>query len=290
MEPSPLLRLPPELRNQIFEHVLCNKQIHVRMRPLQPDETGGFAHGSGTTWVAERYKPMYCVCLFSSDWQETYRSSKNEVAGDHALQTRESTNSHRECERVLYDLRWQDFMRMPTCECVTRPCPHFFQMRRSMIAKYGPLPEGLRKAHADTQLDLSLLRTCKTIYNETALLPYSGNTFWFHVPADLNAFLDQVLTATQRDSIQNLQVHIGAISRPTLPATIPRDLKLLQCHMASSTLAIVTDDMRDTLAPWKDQFDEVEIVVGDAGNKSSSEAQAKGRREFAQTLENILKK
>ncbi|KAI5361620.1 hypothetical protein Slin15195_G127350 [Septoria linicola] len=163
-------------------------------------------------------------------------------------------------------------------------------MSRSMIAKYGPLPEGLRKAHADTQLDLSLLKTCKTIYNETSLRPYSGNTFWFHVPADLNAFLDQTLTATQRDSIETLQVHIGAVSRPTLPATIPKDLKLLQCHMASSTLAVVTDDMRDTLAPWENKFEHVQIVVGDASSKFSSDAQARGRREFAQTLEDILRK
>ncbi|KAF2211181.1 hypothetical protein CERZMDRAFT_98915 [Cercospora zeae-maydis SCOH1-5] len=264
MEAPALLRLPPELRNQIFEHVLCHNKIHVGMRPTQAEESGGFPHGSEPIWFTERYKPMYCVCLNGDEWNDAYELSKFDDTGENVANLRAKTHDHKACERVLNDLRWQDFMRMPTprpCECVTRPCPHFFEHRRNMIAKYGAPPEGLKVAHANTKLDLSLLSTCKTIYNETSLLPYSGNTFCFHVPVDLNAFLDQVLTQAQRDAIQTLQVYMGALSRPTLPDNIPRDLKMLQCHVASLTLAVITEDMHETLGPWSRKFEEVQLPI-----------------------------
>lgn len=292
-ETSPLLRLPPELRNQIFEHVLCKKKIHVAMRPTQAEESGGFPYGSEPIWFNERYKPMYCVCLNGDEWAEAYELSKADEPAEQNTNFQAKTNDHKACERVLNDLRWQDFMRMPSaqhCECVTRPCPHFFEHRRNMIAKYGPPPEGLKVAHANTKLDLSLLSTCKKIHNETALLPYSGNTFSFHVPVELNAFLDQVLTRSQRDAIQTLYVYMGALSRPTLPNTVPRDLKRLQCHVPSLTPAVMTEDMHETLGPWSRKFEEVQVILGEMGSKPVGEQQVTGRREFSRTLEDLLTK
>ena len=193
------------------------------MRPVLENESGGHLLVNGAVWLTGSYKPMYCVCLAGDHWSEAYKPNKvaliekQDVGG---VSYARSSHVHKGCEEVLKELRWQDYRTMPSsasqCECVTKPCMHFFEHRQRMLDEYGPLPEGLRLAHTTTKLDLALLKTCRTIYNDAALLPYSGNTFSFPTPTELRTFQDKVLTARQKDAMAKAEVYIGTISRPTL--------------------------------------------------------------------------
>ncbi|MGG6499100.1 UNVERIFIED_CONTAM: hypothetical protein NY603_39850, partial [Bacteroidetes bacterium 56_B9] len=77
------------------------------------EESGGFPYGSEPIWFNERYKPMYCVCLNGDEWVEAYELSKADDPAAQSSNLQAKTNDHKACERVLNDLRWQDFMRMP---------------------------------------------------------------------------------------------------------------------------------------------------------------------------------
>ncbi|KAF7196189.1 hypothetical protein HII31_02590 [Pseudocercospora fuligena] len=288
---SPLLRLPPELRIQIFEHVLANKLIHVGLRPCQPNEDGGITYSSIAYDFVDRYKPMYAVCKsVGVHWDQAYAESCSPPdVLDHSY-----TAEHLACHSIMNDLRWQDYMGRPVfnCDCALRPCFHFFSHRRSLIEQYGEPPEGVHRMHADTKLDLSLLLVCRQIYKDAALLPFSGNTFGFMVPLDLNVFLEEVLQSHQRNAIQRIQAFFGAMSKPTLPGRIPSGLQRLNCYIRIIDFNLESEEFREPaeLETWVGEFENVEVIVGDGGIKPISKDKLLLRRQWAERFEQLLTK
>ncbi|EME40196.1 hypothetical protein DOTSEDRAFT_56447 [Dothistroma septosporum NZE10] len=55
------------------------------------------------------------------------------------------------------------------------------------------------------RLAMGLLRTCKQVYNEAALIPSYDNTFSSVKGADLDFFVSSVLTAKQQAALQHVQ-------------------------------------------------------------------------------------
>lgn len=144
--------------------------------------------------------------------------------------------------------------------------------------------------HAETKLDLRLLLVCRQIYKDAALLPYTGNTFSFQVPMDMNIFLDEFLKSHQREAIQRIFVYIGALTRPTLPAKVPAGLQSLFCYVR-----VVDVDLEETkidgiehLEPWTARFDTVQVIVGDGGRKPTTRETLLLRRTRATRLERLL--
>ena len=57
-------------------------------------------------------------------------------------------------------------------------------------------------------LPIALLRTCRSIYDEAAMLPYATNTFAFHETDAIDLFFSRSLLAAQCSAIQNLQLDL----------------------------------------------------------------------------------
>lgn len=146
--------------------------------------------------------------------------------------------------------------------------------------------------HADTKLDLSLLLVCRQIYKDAALLPYSGNTFGFMVPLDLNVFLEEVLQSHQRNAIQRIQAFFGAMSKPTLPGRIPSGLQRLYCYIRIIDFNLESEEFREPaeLETWVGEFENVEVIVGDGGIKPISKDKLLLRRRWAEHFEQLLTK
>lgn len=286
---APILRLPPELRIQIFEHVLCNKLIHIGLRPAMEGEEGGVSHSNASLDFVERYKPMYAVCSDSPHlWDDAYADSQTSDQNDFSWPAR-----HLGCHGVLNDLRWQDYMTRPPlkCECVIKPCKHFFGYRRSLIEQYGQPPEGVRKMHADSKLDFSLLLVSRQFYEEASLLPYSGNTFGFQIPLDMDVFLEEVLLPHQRDAVAQIYSYMGTLSRPTLPSKVPRGLQVIQCYFAFTDYGREQDHSRyPTLARWVGQFEAVQVIIGDDHKRANKGAPGWSGRNEAVFLEELMSK
>ena len=294
---SPLLRLPAELRAHIFEYVLSNKTIHIGIWKRQMGEPGGFPLDEGRP-----INVLHALCSCDRSWDEAYRMSKapesdvEETYDDHGfLKLTRSHDAnilkshyvdHKACNSVLNDFQWRDFMSMPVKECCCPfPCIHYFEYRAAMIEQYGKPPAGISAKHIGTKYDLALLQTCKLIHKETAMLPYTTNTFAFQERMAMNFFLDKVLTTSQRDAIQCINVCMRSLASPTLPEIIPVGLKVLQCFVINHDV-----DFSIKFEPWRNRFERVEAISGWDGKRSIYEWPRSVRKERAKNLEDFLSK
>lgn len=294
---SPFLSLPAELRSQIYEYALCNRNIHIGIRRRQPLEGGGYPRE-----VGDPIKLMHVVCLCQRTFSQAYQMSKElepdtgKNFDERGLLKHESSmnpnilqgyyTDHKPCNAVLHDLQWREYMSFPRKECKCPfPCIHYFEYRKSMIEKFGEPPGGLEVKYASTKYDLSLLRVCTQVHKEAALLPYAGNTFAFQNRVDMDLFLDTVLFREQRDALQRLNVCIRSLVNPTLPANMPPKLETLECFVVSDD-----GDWRNDVEPWRNKFENVEVISGWDGRRSILEETRHTRRLKAERLEAFLTK
>ncbi|EME39823.1 hypothetical protein DOTSEDRAFT_37886 [Dothistroma septosporum NZE10] len=292
---SPLLRLPVELRAQICEYVLCNKTIHISIWKRQMGEPGGFPLDEGRP-----IKVLHAICLCNRTWDEVYQISKEsepnvegtyddrgflKLARSHDENILKSHHiDHKACSSVLNDFQWRDFMSMPAKDCCCPfPCIHYFEYRAAMVEQYGKPPDGIKTKHLTTKYDLALLRTCKLVHKETAMLPYTRNTFAFQERMAMNFFLDKVLTSEQRDIVERIHVCIRSLTSPTLPEVVPSGLKVLQCFIVNDD-----GDFWSKLKAWKNRFESVQVVSGWDGKRSILEEPRASRRDRAAKLEAFL--
>lgn len=63
---------------------------------------------------------------------------------------------------------------------------------------------GMRKLLTTPRLAMGLLRSCKQVYHEAALVPYYDNTFSFARGSDVEFFINDVLSEKQRAVLQHL--------------------------------------------------------------------------------------
>jgi hypothetical protein len=54
--------------------------------------------------------------------------------------------------------------------------------------------------------NLKFLSTCKQIYQEASLIPYSSNTFVFVTPSSLNTFISKVLAPAQSRALRSIGI------------------------------------------------------------------------------------
>ena len=119
------------------------------------------------------------------------------------------TERHRRCFRTLREFKqswWRD----------------------GKLQMHGPASSTYHDNHRDSRLDLSLLRVCRQIHEEAALIPYAFNTFAFDEGLDLDLFVSRSLLAPQRKAIQSLQINGWLEGYNRFPGVLPATVKLLQ--------------------------------------------------------------
>ncbi|GIZ47694.1 hypothetical protein CKM354_001077900 [Cercospora kikuchii] len=176
---SPLLALPAELRTRIYHYVLAGQNIHIGsfkidgedldILDLDLDLDQVYEDFTGRLVDRDRHiRFIYTLCDVPHDDQEEYQRSCSphvDDKGRHLNPVAPYLGRHETC----FD--------------------HLSSFKR-------PLPQ--HKLHLD------LLRTCRQVYEEAALMLYSDNTFSFRREQDALPFLAMALKKQQKRALESL--------------------------------------------------------------------------------------
>ena len=195
----PFLELPPEVRNRIYEYALGGHNLHMfvwnqtkgenqvkywhRTYNVAIGTRAVYDHYDGTvTQVMQhhRYRVQYVLCQCPGSDDEQYQTSCKIPAE----QEKDTNNQVKPAQIKIKTYA----KRHEKCFDVD-------------VLKYPSI--GMRKLLTTPRLALGLLRTCKQVYNEAALVPYYDNTFSFARGSDLD-FFTRVLSEKQRSALQHV--------------------------------------------------------------------------------------
>ncbi|KAI7181516.1 hypothetical protein D0869_10522 [Hortaea werneckii] len=261
---SPFLRLPPEIRNRIYDLALGNKVIHIGTKECSKTDRGSYQERElyRNVHSSHRYvKLVHVVCSGAVDAEEViYCSSKDSSqfsAPHYAVR-------HENCHKFLYDGQ-------PSNPDLAG------QMRQNTYS-----------------LPMDLTRVCRDIHREAALIPYANNTFAFKNGYELDLFVTKSLLAPQRAAISILQIdgYIAADSRYSgITCKVPKmltGLHTLEIASPSSSCHMYTDSRFGTFSR---SLETVRVVYEDKGNKEiSAELKAQLRTQAERAERNILNK
>ena len=198
---SPFLNLPPEIRDQIYSYLFANKTIHIQGRNLRDGEEHLFTwrlyHPSGTFNDENIGKRVaHAICRCPSDSEELAYSVSTDIdIPDDAPKSCYYRARHRQCviKMPKFYYPWDhDHSWKPESEDEIE------------VARYLEM----RSPHPSDSdgLDFALLRVCRQIYDEAALIPYESNTFAFKELLDLDCFVSRVLYPKQREALTSIEV------------------------------------------------------------------------------------
>lgn len=175
---SPLLALPPELRTRIYHYVLGGHNIHISSHMVLEEDLGvmntpSYRH---VYWDntqrfltrEQRVRFFYTLCDVPHDDDEAYKQSCNpriDKNGQHLNAVAPYRERHATCLKHL-----------------------------------GPFTSG----SSQDNLQLQLLRTCRQIHQEAALMLYTDNTFSFLREKDALHFLDLALHRRQKRALRSI--------------------------------------------------------------------------------------
>ncbi|KAI7194425.1 hypothetical protein KC316_g4751 [Hortaea werneckii] len=261
---SSFLRLPPEIRNRIYDLALGNKVIHIGTRECSKTDRGSYQERELYRNVHVRYgyvKLVHVVCSEAVDAEEViYRSSKDSSqysAPHYAVR-------HEKCHEFLHDGQ-------PSNPDLAG------QMRQN--------------THS---LSMGLTRVCRDIHREAALIPYVNNSFAFKNGYVLDLFVTKSLLAPQRAAISILQLdgYIAADSRYSgITCKVPKmltGLRTLEIASPSWSCHMYTDSR---FGMFSRSLETVRVVYEDRDNEEiSAELKARLRTQAEQAERNILNK
>ncbi|KAI6854317.1 hypothetical protein KC338_g9317 [Hortaea werneckii] len=191
---SPFLRLPPEIRNRIYDFCLGKSVIHISTTTCEKAERGSYSkselHGTVKASPSPLFvKFVHVICDRSVDaerniWGNSEDTNQPEVPSYYAYYAR-----HSQCTEAL---------------------------------KCG------QKKRATHSLPMSLIRACRDIHREASLIPYANNTFAFGNVAELELFITRSLLAPQRAAIKTLQIYGHMAIGPSKAREAPKMLRGLQ--------------------------------------------------------------
>ncbi|KAK4506411.1 hypothetical protein PRZ48_000141 [Zasmidium cellare] len=266
---SPLLKLPPELRNRILKLVLGGRTIHIFTETR--------------TVKTSRAPPLHSDDEYEPEESESKRSAKKSQHVRKSKGARKSSASSGDSSSTIIPFSWEDgkvvmgenrAKRRPLQLCRSICLTH--TKDEEYMEKIKAQPEELRRRdHGrwsdrhracyralqetthDTSyrngpfLNLSILAVCRQLHAEAALLPYADNTFTFTHFSDLQRFLT-VLVPKQLRAVQHINMSyayrqsdntqptmdaklVSAFRKPNLPnePKTPNDLKTLNILLSS---------------------------------------------------------
>ena len=160
-EPCRLLSLPPEIKTQIWEHVLTGNTLHIR-KDLYRDRV---YHG---------------ICAYETP----------------------TTHSATEIRALQSEDRYCQGGSSHSIPDLFEPC----------------------SSKRCSRLSTSLLRTCRQLHKETAMLLYQANNFALHDPSALELFLHN-LSISQANAIEKLTLYYAHPPSRVTPAGDKRELR-----------------------------------------------------------------
>ena len=214
---SPLFRLPSELRLQIYGLVFGSGVIHIRTRECKRHSRPRPHFGFYKTY-------SYAVCQLLDTWVSEYEEScKQGESPDPATPKKTYRSTHARCTQHLPDFTAQGYTELPfPCRLI----PHDGHRRRvghrincdicekhkiDLAEKFGPPPEGLKRRHADSGMDLNLLLTCRQVYHEAAKIPFENFVFDFS-PSEVAQWASRILCTPHASAMR--AVHFDCYVRP----------------------------------------------------------------------------
>ncbi|KAI7213784.1 hypothetical protein KC333_g6390 [Hortaea werneckii] len=261
---SPFLRLPPEIRNRIYDLALGNKVIHIGTKECSKTDRGSYQERElyRTVHSSHRYvKLVHVVCSEAVDAEEViYRSSKDSSQ----LSAPHYAVRHEKCHEFLHDGQ-----------------PSNPDLAGQMRQNTHSLPMGLT-------------RVCRDIHREVALIPYANNTFAFKNGHELDLFVTKSLLAPQRAAISILQVdgYIAADSRFSgITCKVPKMLTGLHTLEIASPYWSCYMYRDSRFGMFNRSLETVRVVYEDRGNDDiSAELKARLRTQAERAESYVLKK
>lgn len=199
-----LQKLPGESRDSIYEEVLGNSTIHIGTRYCPSYDKGAFNCTKLERLPEEEdtyadQKLSHAVCLCKESEHEVYnrlRSCSLEDGCHWLSVTSYEGDRHKPCLDVMknFENTWEPRNTLPAKE---------------RARQYAARQDQAVQLHKQTALDLGLLRVCRQIYDEAALITYASNTFAFTCGFALDLFISETLLTPQREAIQSLQFGNG---------------------------------------------------------------------------------
>ena len=217
---SPLLRLPAEIRNEIYGHVFGNNVIHISVRECPRDDEYSWSHASyyrnNRFWMNKLHcgsdaflTLTHTICTLPFDEEDRAYQIKTHphlyvdlltlicLGHLHAKTRQHLSSSHPEepSNNTSYSTRhkscYQSLARLKgnwTRDGLDVSISPFF--------KPAPTPG----------LAVHFLQTCRQIYTEARDLIYTSNTFAFHEGHTLDLFVSKCLSSPQRKLITSVQL------------------------------------------------------------------------------------
>lgn len=248
------------------------------------------------------------------DWADAYALSKSDMAiPSECIGSDENVRwdvpskhvrarywaRHRACFTPIHDFEQRDCtlvcidgsihpwpVECEDCRCRTR-----YSKAVKIHGHELPSRDGIRRLHAGSKLDLSILRTCRLIHREAFLLPFALFTFDAQTDTVASVLVKDVLTAQQAQAIERIHIN-DMLSHPleyqALLICFP-GLKQLRQSRDGAASVLDGDELQ-----WIDYFrtkrqsklQSIEVVTGYDIDKSQD--RRIGDREAAEGLENYL--
>ena len=222
-EDSPLLRLPTEVRNCIYSYALGGNLIHI----FRAEVSGLNPRRHNKLPIATHLNHTICRANQTNEHViQTFDSSGHTPGCDE--------DRHQDCLPLAHSGRFSSSRSTYNSSVTTA---HW----RTRLQAETPEPEyGLRyqldHTHDDySHLSLCLLRSCRQIYRETALIPYAENSFVFTLlggPGEdklVDRFIESLLLGQKR-----------AINTVTLVLDAGFSLNYREMHVAPRNIAALS--------------------------------------------------
>ncbi|KAF2707537.1 hypothetical protein K504DRAFT_38117 [Pleomassaria siparia CBS 279.74] len=173
---SPMLALPPEIRNRIFEYALGGQHIHITTDPY-PEEVKASNTWSPPAWLHGIPGFKTLSNRFSSNVEPTVRN----LPGPSRFTLREAFSSRNDHEptvskfyNCVYPLDWQSYYSLIELPIDLNTLPDWRRLQHGR----GIEPD-IRVIKASNDHMTLVSAVCRQMYHETKFLPYKLNEFSF---------------------------------------------------------------------------------------------------------------
>lgn len=198
---SPLLRLPAELRNRIYELVLGGYLIHVEHAEVRP----GTNHNS-----LDELLDLSHLGLSFRDKALRYYICKSSLTEDDAYQRSKDASLNEQTPLKPNHMDKQNYWRMGDRFHID-PCQdrHEYCIPDAPPGTWMYIPWERTPTHLNIILNLDVTRVCRQIHDETKLLPFYLNIFAFRQPTSFLGFFSS-LRSFQGQGVKEICLFITA--------------------------------------------------------------------------------
>ena len=257
------MRLPPEIRNRIYDLALGNKVIHIGTEECDKTDCGAYSGDRiQRTFVSSpRYvKLVHVVCNEPVDAEEVaYRNSTDLSQGV-----------------------------VPPYASRHKDCYALFSEDRSKTTSSAEQQKQARHG-----LTMNLIQVSRDIHREAALIPYVNNTFAFDEGTELDFFVTKILLAPQRAAIKTLQIDgymDAGLRYASITSKVPKMLTGLRTLEESSPACIYMTNTERLYRMFGRGLETVRVICEDSDRYKLGSRPKERLRKWAERIEEELVK